>query len=166
MVGVQVLTAVRSFLGTAGSVILLATVVVWGLSYYPRPAAIGERFAAERAALAAGADEDARARIDAREQAAYLEQSWLADIGKTIQPAFAPAGFDWRLTVGILAAFPARELVVPTLGTLHSLGAVEARRDQADPQLLTQLRAATDADGRPAMNGLVALAVMAFFALC
>jgi ferrous iron transport protein B len=166
MVSVQVFAAVRSFLGTAGSVILIATVVVWGLSYYPRPAAIGERFAAERAALVADAGDDAHARLDAREQAAYLEQSWLADIGKTIQPAFAPAGFDWRLTVGILAAFPARELVVPTLGTLYSLGAVEARRDQADPQLLTQLRAATDAAGRPTMNGLVALAVMAFFALC
>ena len=167
VVGRQVLAAVMQFVRTAGSVILLATVVVWTLSYFPRSDAVQAQFAQERSAVPAGAArEDELARIDAREQAAYLEQSYLARIGKAIQPVFAPAGFDWRQTVGILAAFPARELVIPTLGTLHSLGAIEADRDNADPRLLTQLRQATDAAGRPTMNGLVALALMAFFALC
>jgi ferrous iron transport protein B len=79
---------------------------------------------------------------------------------------FAPAGFDWRHTVGVLAAFPARELVVPTLATLHSLGEIDADADAPDPGLTEALRHSTDARGRPTMNGLVALAMMAFFALC
>jgi ferrous iron transport protein B len=79
---------------------------------------------------------------------------------------FAPAGFDWRITVGVLAAFPARELVVPTLGTLYSLGEVEASRDAPDQRLQDALRSATGPDGKPTMSGLIALAVMAFFALC
>ena len=163
----QVGAAVRQFLVTAGTVILVATVVVWSLGYYPRPGSVHERFAAQRAAVAAGPDGDAaRAHVDAMEMAAYLEQSWLARLGKALQPVFAPAGFDWRQTVGILAAFPARELVVPTLGTLHSLGAIEADRKTADPGLLRELRRATDAQGRPTMNGLVALGLMVFFALC
>jgi ferrous iron transport protein B len=167
VVGRQVLAAVMQFVRTAGSVILLATVVVWSLSYFPRSEAVQARFQAERSAVPDDAQREAAlARIDAREQAAYLEQSYLAHIGKAIQPVFAPAGFDWRQTVGILAAFPARELVIPTLGTLHSLGSIEADRDNADPRLLTQLREATDAEGKPTMNGLVALALMAFFALC
>ena len=66
----------------------------------------------------------------------------------------------------MLAAFPARELVVPTLATLHSLGDLEADAGAADPGLTTALRHATDARGRPTMNGLVALSMMAFFALC
>ena len=110
--------------------------------------------------------DEERARLDAAEAAAYLEQSWLANIGRAVQPVFAPAGFDWRMTVGVLAAFPARELVVPTLGTLYSLGEVEASADEPDARLSTALRAAKGPDGRPTLDSLTALAVMVFFALC
>jgi ferrous iron transport protein B len=144
--------AVRSFLRTAGSVILVATVVVWALGYFPRPAAIGERFATLRAAAPVGeAGAARRAQLDAEEAA---------------QPVFAPAGFDWRMTVGVLAAFPARELVVPTLGTLYSLGEVEASADAPDERLAASLRSTLGPDGRPTLDALTALAVMAFFALC
>lgn len=159
--------AVRGFLRTAGSVILVATVVVWALGYFPRSTDVHERFERERAATPAGAEGDeARRRIDARESATHLEGSWLATLGRTAQPLFAPAGFDWRMTVGVLAAFPARELVVPTLGTLYSLGDVEASADDPDLRLGEALRTTPGPDGKPAVNGLVALAVMAFFALC
>jgi len=167
VVAVHTWMAVAGFLRTAGTVILFATVVVWALGYFPRPVELQQQFAAERAAAPAGeAGDEVRAAIDAREAAAYLEQSWLADLGRTVQPVFAPAGFDWRMTVGVLAAFPARELVVPTLGTLFSLGEVEASSDSPDPRLEEALRNSRRADGRPVMNGLVALAMMAFFALC
>lgn len=167
VVGAHTWLAVRAFLRTAGTVIFVATLVVWSLAYFPRPAAIAERFDAARAAAPVGeAGDRQRAQLDAEQAAAYLEQSWLARIGKALQPAFAPAGFDWRVTVGVLAAFPARELVIPTLGTLYSLGEVEASPDDPDVRLAEALRTTPGADGRPAMNGLIALAVMAFFALC
>ena len=166
MVLLQVWLSVKAFLRTAGTVIFVATLVVWALAYFPRPDAIHERFEQQRQAVPAGADgEEERARLDAAEGAAYLEQSYLAAIGHTIQPVFAPAGFDWRMTVGVLAAFPARELVLPTLGTLYSLGEVEAG-DDPDPRLRDALRSAKGPDGQPIMSGLVALAAMAFFALC
>jgi ferrous iron transport protein B len=159
--------AVKGFLRTAGTVIFAATVVVWALAYFPRPAAIAERFEAERAQVVAGSEGDERrAELDAQEAAAYLEQSLLADLGRAVQPVFAPAGFDWKITVGVLAAFPARELVVPTLGTLYSLGDVEAEADHADARLRDALREQKGPDGKPTMSGLIALAVMAFFALC
>ena len=167
MVARQVWQAVRAFLITAGSVILVATVVVWLLGYYPRPASIAQQYETARAEAPVGeAGEAVLLRLDAEERSAYLEQSWLASIGKTVQPVFAPAGFDWRMTVGVLAAFPARELIIPTLGTLHSLGEVEADPDEPDGGLLDALLEARDEQGRPTMNGLVALALMAFFALC
>lgn len=159
--------AVRSFLRTAGTVIVVSTVVVWALGYFPRSPEIHARFEAERASLPVGdAGEARRAALDAEEAGTYLEQSWLSHIGRAVQPVFAPAGFDWKMTVGVLAAFPARELVVPTLGTLYSLGEVEASRDAPDQRLQDALRSAKGADGKPTMNGLIALAVMAFFALC
>jgi len=167
LVAAHTLFAVRSFLRTAGTVILVATVVVWALAYFPRPAAIGESFAQARAAAPAGeAGDERRAQLDAQKAAAYLEQSWLARAGKAVQPVFAPAGFDWRITVGVLAAFPARELVVPTLGTLYSLGEVEAASDAADERLAASLRDTVGPDGRPTLDRLTALAIMVFFALC
>ncbi|MFK7742019.1 MAG: ferrous iron transporter B [Planctomycetota bacterium] len=171
LVGMHTWYAVKSFLKTAGTVIFAATIVVWLLAYFPRPDAVGEGFEQRRAAVrseqpAGDAREDALARLDAQEDAAFLEQSYLARMGRAVQPVFAPAGFDWRLTVGVLAAFPARELVIPTLGTLYSLGDVEASSDDPDPRLQDALRSSKGADGRPTMNGLIALAVMVFFALC
>src|SRR5205814_10119223 len=123
---------------------------------------------------AAGSEPAARQHLDDQEQAEYLEQSWLARIGKTVQPVFAPCGFDWRITVGILASFPARELIIPTLGTLHSLGRVETANfavgsltaGDREEGLRGALRHARDPQGRPSMNSLVALGLMAFFALC
>ncbi|MGC6486753.1 MAG: ferrous iron transport protein B [Planctomycetota bacterium] len=169
LVGLHTWLAVKSFLKTAGTVIFFATIVVWALAYFPRSDALAERFAAERQAVTAraGADlEERLAAVDAREAAAQLENSYLARAGKSLQPLFAPAGFDWRMTVGVLAAFPARELVVPTLGTLYSLGDVDADPDEPDQRLQDALRTAPGPDGAPALNGLIAVAVMVFFALC
>jgi ferrous iron transporter FeoB len=161
--------SVKSFLITAGTVIFASTIVVWALAYFPRPAAIQESFDAQRAQVTQAASasmEDQLAVLQAREAAAYLEQSYLASMGRFVQPVFAPAGFDWRMTVGVLAAFPARELVIPTLGTLYSLGDVEASADDPDPRLKDALRNAKGPNGKPTMNGLIALAAMVFFALC
>ncbi|MEO6594885.1 MAG: ferrous iron transport protein B [Planctomycetota bacterium] len=167
IVGAHTWHAVRGFLRTAGTVIFFATIVVWALGYFPRPSHIHAGFEERRVAVLAGeASLAQRASLDAAEAEAYLEQSWLAGIGRTVQPIFALAGFDWRMTVGVLAAFPARELVIPTLGTLYSLGEVEASVDEPDPRLGAAMRSAVGPNGRPSMNGLVALAVMAFFALC
>jgi len=184
----QVWAASREFLVTAGTVIMATAILIWVLSYYPRPAAIHEAHNALRAPISAAIEKlgpdaperaalEARAgELDTRERAAYLEQSFLAEAGKAIQPVFAPAGFDWRTTVGVLAAFPARELVIPTLGILYSVGdvdpgefdiasldAAEAHREEG---LAGRLRAAKKDDGSPAWTSLSALSVMVFFALC
>ena len=169
LIGRHTWFSVKSFLVMAGTVIFASTIVVWALAYFPRPVAIGEGFASQRAAVTQAAPVDADdqlATLEAREAAAYLEQSYLASMGRFVQPVFAPAGFDWRMTVGVLAAFPARELVIPTLGTLYSLGDVEASADDPDPRLKDALQNAKGPDGKPTMNGLIALAAMVFFALC
>ncbi len=186
VVRTQVWAATREFLVTAGTIIMATAVVIWVLSYYPRPEAIHLEHAALRAPLEAeleAAPDAGKAAvqakidaIDAREKNGYLEQSFLANAGKAIQPIFEPAGFDWRTTVGVLASFPARELIIPTLGILYSVGDVDpgefdvASLDHAeehrDEGLAGRLRAATKEDGSPAWSSLSALAVMVFFALC
>lgn len=173
----QVVSACREFLSLAGTIIFATSLLIWAASYYPRPASIHAAFETQRrqaAELSEPRRQQELARLRTEEEAAYLEQSLLARGGKALQPLFAPAGFDWRTTVGILAAFPARELIVPTLGILYRAGevdpgaydlsALEGREDGAG--LRDRLRTARRADGRPAFDRLVALALMVFFALC
>lgn len=181
VVWAQVRAGCRDFLVLAGTVIFAASVVIWLLSYYPRPAELHERFEADRAHAAQidddGAREAALERVDATERAAFLEQSWLADIGRVVQPIFAPAGWDWRTSVGVVAAFPARELIIPTLGILYGLGDVDpgefdvaALGDSPDTDEPTGLRAALRTargpDGELALSPLMAVGLMVFFALC
>jgi ferrous iron transport protein B len=173
----QVLGASRAFVVLAGTVIFAASMLIWLTSYYPRPTNIHAAHEAQRAAVTASgsAGDEARLAIDAQEASAYLEQSWLATSGKAVQPVFGLAGFDWRTTVGILAAFPARELVVPTLGILYSIGDVDPGvydLDELDGAgehrdgLRQALRESKRPDGSPVFSPLSALALMIFFALC
>ncbi len=74
-----------------------------------------------------------------------------------------PLGWDWRIGVGAIASFPAREVIIATLGTIYSLGSdVEA----GDQGLINSLRNATRPDGTKVYNVPVALSIMVFFALC
>ncbi len=171
----------REFLIRAGTIILAMSVILWALVYFPRPESVGrdatehylgqvaERggLTPEQAAVAVQSEEHLAAGLDAAVAAAFIEQSWLARAGKLVQPLFAPAGFDWKITVGVLASFPAREVIISTLGTIYQLGG-EVDESSDD------LRSALQADvwthgprlGLPVFNVPVALAVMVFFALC
>jgi len=92
-----------------------------------------------------------------------LETSYLGRIGKSIEPAVRPLGWDWRIGVGVLASFPAREVIVSTLGTIYSLG---SEVDESDPRLARALQESQWSDGRPVYSIPVALSIMVFFALC
>lgn len=161
-----------AFVTRAGTLILFTTVIVWALQYYPRPASVEERFAAQRqriATLGAAADatpEEVEAearRLENRIAAAYQEQSFLGRFGKAIEPAVRPLGWDWRIGMAAIASFPAREVVVSALGTIFSVG---ADVDEESLDLQDALRAAKWPDERPLFNIPTALSLMVFFALC
>lgn len=163
VVGIRVWQQVRSFLERAGTTIVLVAIVIWAGAYFPHRAAVGQPFDAQRASVSARAHPDraAVARVNAAEAAAYVEDSYLARVGKAIEPAFAPLGWDWRVTTGVLSSFPARETIVATLGTLYSLG-----DEASEASLKDALVHARRADGRPEINLPVAMSVLVFFALC
>ena len=92
-----------------------------------------------------------------------LANSFLGRFGKVIEPVVKPLGWDWRIGVGVLASFPAREVIVATLGTIYSLG---GDVDENSQGLQSALRSATWPDGRPVYSIPVAMSIMVFFALC
>ena len=94
-------------------------------------------------------------------------QSLLGRMGRAIEPAVQPLGWDWRIGCAVIASFPAREVVLGTLGVIYNLGEVEIDQEEGQTQLQAQLRGATwDGSDVPVYNVPVALSLMVFFALC
>ena len=150
----------KVFVQTAGTTIVVMSILIWGLSFFPRSNEATARYQAEfaKAHPAASAD-DAEHYV----QEQQLAHSFLGSFGKSIEPVFRPAGFDWRITTAILSAFPARETVVPSLGIIFSLGGDTDKNPKA---LQETIKEATWPDGRPLMTPWTAVGLMVFFALC
>ena len=97
---------------------------------------------------------------------AQKRQSILGRVGRLIEPAVKPLGWDWRIGSGVIASFPAREVVVATMGVIFDVGK-EVDEPEGSQRLGAALQSATWLDsGRPLFNIPVALSIMVFFALC
>ncbi len=162
----RVLDVVRSmrtksfmFLREAGTVILACSVALWALLYFPRelPANSPDFTAlAERAQT-----DEAKKLVEEQEAALRLENSYGGRIGHAIEPVIAPLGFDWKIGVGIVGAFAAREVFVSTLGIVFGL----AGADENPAPLRDAIRDAKKPDGSRAYTPLMGLSLMIFFAL-
>jgi ferrous iron transport protein B len=147
------------FLKTAGTVIVVMSLVIWAALHFPRSEAQMNGY---RTAYASQS-ESFKTRVS---EDLYLTQqqrrdSILGRVGRFVEPVFIPAGFDWRLTTAILAAFPAREVVVSAMSVLF---AVEDGEDSKP--LMKALAEASWPDGTPLITIWSATAFMVFFALC
>src|SRR5207302_4694064 len=103
----------------------------------------------------------------------WKRQSILGRIGQAIEPAVRPLGWDWKIGMAALASFPAREVVVGTLGVIYNEGDVDPDKDvlQAakvgDTRLARAMQDATwDGTDRKVFTAPTALSLMVFFALC
>ena len=137
-------TRAKVFLTTAGTTILVMSILIWAAGYFPR------------------LPESQKANMEPKlVQQAQLEHSALGRFGKIIEPVFVPLGFDWRISTAIICAFPARETVVPSMGILFSLG-----NGAENNELRDQLQKAKLPNGKPLFTPWTAVGMMVFFALC
>jgi ferrous iron transport protein B len=152
----------RAFVTTAGTTILVISLALWALANYPKttvedmPAEVQARFAR----LAAAGDQ---AGVEHLTQQMQLEHSLAGRLGRAIEPAFAPLGFDWKMSVGVLSSFAAREVIVSTTAILYGLGA-EGAQDGVN-SLLGTLRGAMRADGSPVFTTATCLSLLVFYVL-
>lgn len=164
---IRLLDRGKIFLRRAGTIIFTVAIVVWALVYFPRPAEIFEAYDAERVVAEielSGEELDTRlAQIDNLESANLIEQSLLGRIGKTIEPVFRPLGWDWKVSAGVVASFPAREVVVAVLGTIYAVG---ADVNETDESLIGRLRSAKHADGKKVFTLPMTVGLMVFYAFC
>ena len=175
-----------AFVRDAGTMIVVVTIIVWAAAYFPQQdnASLPADLANDAELVLANSVDlenpvglestDSRSQPDALHQevilaknrlAAYqLENSYLGRAGKMIEPVVIPLGWDWRIGSAVIASFPAREVIVSTMGVIFGLGAdMDEESDSLRSALETAKWKGTD---RPLFTLPVALSIMVFFALC
>jgi len=171
-----------AFVRDAGTMIVVVTIIVWAAAYFPRQnvaslpanlsgdAKLVETKTAELEAMSDQESTEATAlakeislsqnRLDAHQ----LENSFLGRAGHTIEPVVKPLGWDWRIGSAAIASFPAREVIVSTMGVIFGLG---SDTDEESDSLRGTLKSATwTGTDNPLFTLPVALSIMVFFALC
>ena len=167
----------RVFVKEAGTVILVATVVLWALLSYPAPPSTSTappqpevQSAQDRGAdtptpvggHAASASSASDPHGVRHQRTAAIENSYAGRLGRALEPVLRPLGFDWKLGVGIIGAFAAREVFVSTLALVYGMD----DDSDADPTpLQARIREERRADGSPRYTSLVGLSLLVFFAL-
>jgi len=148
------------FLREAGTVILACSIALWALLYFPREL---PKDAPDYTALIEKAPTaDERDTLEHQKQALLLQNSYGGRLGHVIEPVIRPLGFDWKIGIGIIGAFAAREVFVSTLGIVYAVG---NDTDERSEPLRQALRNAKSSDGKTAYTPLMALSLMVFFAL-
>ena len=169
----------------AGTIIFAVNIIVWALLFFPHGENAEFKNAAKNEFVSAQAtqknlspeqvesllqtDEKFASAAENAVAEACLVDSYLGRFGRFCQPVFEPCGFDWRITIGVLASFPAREGIVATLGTIFSLGRDSDEESAATLQesmMKTKWEPGTAHAGQPVFTASVVVGIMIFFALC
>ncbi|HEX8142552.1 MAG TPA: ferrous iron transport protein B [Pyrinomonadaceae bacterium] len=159
------------FVHRAGTVILAISIILWALVTFPRSSATVNENAtasvettAERSGEREGAMDSAAKENEPSgdETGAQIRNSFAGRAGRFIEPLIAPLGFDWKMGIGLISSFAARETLVSTFSIVYNVGPDE---DEGSPSLIDAVRNAKRPDGTAAWTPLVAVSMMVFFVL-
>jgi len=149
----------KIFVLDAGKVILVISIVLWALASYGLPSkmnAVEQKYAAISAIQNGQLTE-----VQEEEKATdKLENSFAGMLGKSIEPAIRPLGFDWKMGIALISSFAAREVFVGTMATLYSVG----QSDENITPLKEKMKIAKRPDGSPVYTVATGLSLMVFYA--
>ena len=146
----------RIFVMDAGKVIMVISLILWALSSFGPGNRMEElKTRTENLKNIAGADKEL---LDKNYHTEKLENSYAGILGKSIEPAIIPLGYDWKIGIALITSFAAREVFVGTMATLYSVG-------DSDNELLLKekMKAAVGPDGKPVFNLASGLSLMVFY---
>ena len=151
----------RQYLRKMGGVILVASIIIWFLGYFPLHTENEEFFDQQIAEIEqisnpSAENTEALAELERLKSMDHQKHSYIGRIGQTIQPVLAPLGFDWKISVSLLTGMAAKEVVVSTLGVLYT-GEEEETQALAD-----RIQNDRYEDGSLVFTPLVALSLMLF----
>ena len=156
-VGVTMIEKAKIFVTDAGKVIMIISLLLWFLSSYGPGNQIEkttQKYAALEQVLPAKKDS-----LQKEYAAEKLQHSYAGILGKAIEPAIAPLGYDWKIGIALITSFAAREVFVGTMATLYSV------EDSEDSSLRQKLAAARHPDGTKVYTLAAGLSLMIFYLL-
>ena len=151
----------KQYLHKMGGVILIASIIIWFLGYFPRHSENGDVFEKQIAEVEqsdTNPEDKAEtiAELERLKSMDHQQKSYIGRIGQAIQPILHPLGFDWKMSVSLLTGMAAKEVVVSTLSVLYT-------GESDDSQVLTErLKQDKNAEGELVFTPLVALSFMLF----
>jgi ferrous iron transport protein B len=155
-----------------GTVMLVATVIIWALEYFPQHSPAIDAYTAQIEQVEAddtldeGVKAETIARLELDRSACQIEGSYIGQFGKFIAPVFRPLGFDWQMGVSIITGFAAKEIVVASMGVLYHS---DAEADENSSALQSSLRnhvwSSGPDKGKPVFTPWVAFGFMLFILL-
>lgn len=156
------------YLQKMGGVILVASILIWALGYFPRE--VGNELVVEQqiAAIAqdatlSDAEKDQKIKtVETQQQGLHQENSYIGRIGKGIEPVMQPLGFDWKMSVSILTGIVAKEVVVSTMGVLYQTNSSDESIDGLAQKIRNEKYTQGVNAGEPLYNKAVALAFLLF----
>lgn len=161
---------VKEYLHKMGTIILLASIIVWFFGYYPR-ADVERQTTRKLEALEQlrplMSEQDyslERKKVELEGDVQQQEQSYLGRVGKAIQPFLAPLGFDWKMSIALVTGLPAKEVIVSSLSVIYTGEDVLDTNETLD-KLVDRLRFDKDSEGNLSFTPLKALSFMFFVLL-
>jgi len=153
----------EQYLQKMGGVILIASVLIWALGYYPKNIDYSVNYKHEISKIEKENPYNKSELIDNLLSQKHNEQqakSYIGRIGKFIEPVMRPLGFDWKMSVSILSGVAAKEIVVSTMGVLY-----QADEDESGNNLVSRLKNEKNEDGKNQFTPLVAYGFLIFILL-
>ena len=154
-VGLTVFEKTKSFVVEAGKIILAISILLWIMASFGPGKEFNnaEEIVIENSIGKNFSEEELNASI-----AAYkLEHSFIGILGKSIEPAIAPLGFDWKIGIALISSFAAREVFVATLATIYSVG------NDGEETIKNRMAAETKANGKPLFDLPTGVSLMLFY---
>ncbi len=160
----------KMFVRRAGTIILGINIILWFLATYPKNSEIAQQFEQQRADLKQAAivgekPVDLKARtqeIDKAEAGEKLRHSFAGYLGRAIEPFIKPLGMDWKIGIGIIGSFAAREVFVSTMSTVYNVGGAEDG-DEGTASLTKMLQGQEREDGSKLYTPLLGVTLMVFY---
>lgn len=152
----MVMSRSGDFLREAGTIILVCTIALWALLAFPRSDPPTTNPTVPQSAMAAPTQAAQTA-----DGSSHIERSPGAKLGRALEPVIKPLGFDWRIGVGLVGSFAAREVFVSTMALVYGI----ADDDETDAPLRERMRTERRADGSRPYTPLVGASLLAFFAI-
>lgn len=146
----------RIFVFDAGKIIMIISLVLWGLSSFGPAGRMQLLEARHKEQLArSGAD---TVQINREYMSAKLENSYAGILGKSIEPVIRPLGYDWKIGIALITSFAAREVFVGTMATLYSVG-----EEENELLLKEKMKQAKRPDGTPLYSLATGLSLLIFY---